>query len=67
MNYVGLFTEHHVAMLYDWLTELGELFVRLEYPHSGSVGDDYLVRSLDDLRDLISRQTHGELEIHIAY
>jgi hypothetical protein len=65
MNYVGLFTEHHVAMLYDWLTELGELFVRLEYPHSGRSGDDYLVRSLEELRDLISRQTHNELEIHI--
>jgi len=65
MNYVGLFTEHHVAMLYDWLTELGELFVRLEYPHSASAGDDFWVRSLEDLRDLISRQTHSELEIYI--
>jgi len=65
MNYVGLFTEHHVAMLYDWLTDLGDLFVRLEYPHSASAGDDYLVRSLEELRDLISRQTHSELEIHI--
>jgi hypothetical protein len=65
MNYVGLFTEHHVAMLYDWLTELGELFVRLEYPHSASAGDDFLVRSLEDLRDLISRQTVRELEIYI--
>jgi hypothetical protein len=65
MNYVELFTEHHVAMLYDWLTELGELFVRLEYPHSAMAGDDYLVRSLEELRDLISRQTHNELEIHI--
>ena len=65
MNYIGLFTEHHVAMLYDWLMDLGELFVRLEYPHSGGSGRDYLVRSLEDLRDLISRQTHWELEIHI--
>src|SRR5215475_14873573 len=65
MNYIGLFTEHHVAMLYDWLMDLGELFVRLEYPHSGGSGRDYLVRSLEDLRDLMSRQTHWELEIHI--
>ncbi len=65
MNYVGLFTEHHVARLYDWLTEMGELFVRLEYPHSGRSGDDYLVRSLEELQDLISRQAHNELEIHI--
>jgi hypothetical protein len=65
MNYIGLFTDHHVAILYDWLTELGELFVRLEYPHSASAGDDFLVRSLEDLRDLISRQTRCELEIFI--
>src|SRR5262249_16547701 len=65
MNYVGLFTEHHVAPLYDWLTEVGELFVRLEYPHSASAGDDFLARSLADLRDLVSRQTRCELEIFI--
>jgi hypothetical protein len=65
MNYIGLFTEHHVALLYDWLTELGELFVRLEYPHSASSGEDYLVHSLGELRDLISQQTRNELEIHI--
>jgi len=65
MNYIGLFTGHHVALLHDWLTELGELFVRLEYPHIASSGDDFLVRSLEDLRDLMSRQTRCELEIFI--
>lgn len=65
MNYIELFTEHHVAMLHDWLEELGELFVRMEYPHSGGAGNDYLVRSLEELRDLISRQPYGEIEINI--
>jgi hypothetical protein len=65
MNYIGLYTDHHVALLHDWLTELGELFVRLEYPHSASSGDDFWVRSLEDLRDLMSRQTRCELEIFI--
>jgi len=65
MNYTVLFTQHHVARLYDWLTELGELFVRFEYHHSASAGDDYLVRSLEELRDLISRQTYGELDTYI--
>jgi len=63
MNYTRLFTDHHVALFHDWLTELGELFVRLEYPHSASSGDDFLVHSLEDLRDLMSRQTRCELEI----
>lgn len=65
MNYIGLITEHHIAKIYDWLTEFGELFVRLEYPHSGSGGRDFLVRSIEELRDLISRQTLCEIEIHI--
>ena len=65
MNYFELLAEHHVAILHDWLTELGELFVRVEYPRSGSSGDDYLFRSLEDLRKLISRQTLGDIYIYI--
>src|SRR5262245_10810813 len=64
MNYTLLFTQDHIAMLYDWLTELDELFVRFEYPHGGCGGDDYLVRSLEDLHDLMSRQTARELDIY---
>ncbi|MCG3159071.1 MAG: hypothetical protein JMDDDDMK_00047 [Acidobacteria bacterium] len=64
MNYFGLFAKHHIAMLYDWLTELGELFVWVEYPRVGA-GREFLVRSLEDLRDLMSRQTLGEIEIYI--
>ena len=65
MNNHGLFAAHHVALVYDWLTELGELFVRLEYPHSGGSGSDFLVRSFEDLRDLLSRQTVREIEINV--
>jgi len=65
MNYFELLAEHHVAILHDWLTELGELFVRVEYPRSGSSGDDYLFRSLEDIRELISRQTLGNIDIYI--
>jgi len=65
MNYVGLFTEHHVAVLHDWLSELGELFVHLEYPHSGGSGKAYFVRSLEDIKNLIAQQTHTEIEITI--
>jgi hypothetical protein len=65
MSYTVLFTQQHVARLYDWLAELGELFVRIEYPHNASSGDDYLVRGLEELRDLISRQTVREIAIYI--
>jgi hypothetical protein len=65
MDYVGLFTRHHVAVLHDWLTELGELFIDLEYPHSGGGGRNYFVHSLEDIKSLISEQTHPEIKITI--
>ena len=65
MNYAYLLRDHHIALLDDWLMELGELFVRLEYPHSGGSGDDFLVRSLEDLRALLARQTGCELDVYI--
>jgi hypothetical protein len=65
MNYRDLFTPHHIAMLHDWLTDAGGLFVRLELPHSGGSGTSYSVCSLDELKELVSRQTHAELEIFV--
>jgi hypothetical protein len=65
MNHSDLFTPHHIAMLHDWLTDAGGLFVRLELPHSGGSGTSYSVCSLDELRELVSRQTHPELEIFV--
>jgi hypothetical protein len=35
MNYRDQFTPHHIAMLHDWLTDAGGLFVRLELPIAG--------------------------------
>ena len=65
MDYVGLFTEHHIAVLHDWLAELGELFIDLEYPHSGGSGKNYFVHTLEDIKNLISQQTHPEIKITI--
>jgi hypothetical protein len=65
VDYVGLLTPHHVALLHDWITELGELYVYIEYPHSGGGGIGYLVQDLENIRDLISQQTHPEIEISI--
>jgi hypothetical protein len=65
MHYSDLFTSHHIAMLHDWLTTVGGLFVRLEFPHSGGSGTSYSVTSLEELEKLVSQQTHPELEIFI--
>ncbi len=63
--YLELFSPHHLALLHDWLSESGELYVDLYYPHSGGSGPKYFVRSLHDLKELISQQTHPEIEISI--
>lgn len=65
MNYCQLFTDHHIATLHDWLAEMKELFVYLEFPHSGGSGFSYSVFSLEELKALISKQTHDEIEIFI--
>lgn len=63
--YLELFTPSHIAMLHDWLSETGELFVWLEFPHSGGSGFSFSVSSLEELKELISKQTHPEIEIFI--
>jgi hypothetical protein len=65
MNYRDLFAPHHIAMLHDWLTSMGTLFVRLEFPHSGASGTSYVVSTLEELRELVSKQTHPEIEVFI--
>jgi hypothetical protein len=52
-------------MIHDWLTGSGSVFVRIERPHSGASGDSHVVRSLQDLRTLLARETHPEIEIFI--
>ncbi|GEM_PF-1801701 len=64
-TYLGLFSAHHLAALQDWIAETGELYLHLEFPHSGGSGSSYLVRSLRDLKELLSAQTHPEIEIFI--
>jgi hypothetical protein len=65
MNYLELFTPHHIATITDWLAENGKLSVRLEWPHRGQSGSTYTVASIDELRELISQQTHPEIKIWI--
>jgi hypothetical protein len=65
MDYTGLITDHHVAVLHDWLTELGELFIQCEYPHSGGSGNGYFVRNLEDIFNVLKKQWHPEIEIFI--
>lgn len=65
MNYTSLFSPHNIAALHDWLSERGELYIRLEYPHSGGSGTSYLIRTLQDLKQVMAQQTHPEIEIFI--
>jgi hypothetical protein len=65
INYCQLFSSSHIALLQDWFESTGELFVRLELPHSGGSGFSYQVSSLAELKSLISRQTHPEIAIFI--
>lgn len=65
MNYIELFLPYHLAQLHDWISKTGELFVHFEFPHSSGNGISYLVRSLPELKELISGQTHPEIEILI--
>src|SRR5689334_8587193 len=64
MMYLGLFTPYHVAELHDWLIETGELCVHFSFRYNGGE-DEYFVRSLRDLKQLILQQTRPEIEIYI--
>ena len=52
-------------MVHDWLADSGSVFVRVERPHSGGSGDSHTVRSLRDLRALLARETHQEIEVFV--
>lgn len=65
MDYSELFSESHIATLHDWLVETGELYVHLEFPHSGGSGSSYFVRSEREVKELTARQRHPEIEIFI--
>ena len=65
MNYLDLFTKYHVAQLVDWFEEVDQMLVSIYLPHSGGSGIIYEVKSLEELNELIKKQTHGEIEIII--
>src|SRR2546429_3471943 len=65
MRYLELFTDHHIAMLSDWLSEIGSVLVHIYLPHSGGAGESFSVTSLHELRQLVAQQTHPEILILI--
>ena len=67
MDYSHLFSSHNLALLSDWLSETGDLYVDVYLPHSGSSSSAYFVHSTRDLKSLISQQTHPEIEIAIFH
>jgi hypothetical protein len=56
MSYLSLFTPYNLALLNDWLEETGELYVDVYWPHSGGSSTPYFVRSMNDLKALVSQQ-----------
>ena len=65
MDYTQLFTPHHIALIHDWLFEIGTISIRLELPHSGCSGETYQIKSLGELKVLIVSQKHTEIEVFI--
>jgi hypothetical protein len=67
LDYLTLFSPHNLALISDWLEETGELYTHVYLPHSGSSGSAYFVRSLKDLKSLVSQQTHPEIVISVFH
>jgi len=66
MGYEHLFDERDLALLYDWLQETGELFMDLDRPHSGGSNETiYFIRSLAQLRRIVTEEEHPEVSITI--
>jgi hypothetical protein len=66
MGYESLFAPCDLAMLYDWLEETGELYLDLDRPHSGGSNNSlHFVRSLAELRVIVSNQAWPEIDISI--
>lgn len=65
MNFVDLFTPHHIAVLVDWLQEKREVCVEIYIPHGGASGSYYTVRSLEDLKRIVSGIRSHEIQITI--
>lgn len=65
MKYTELFTPYHVAVLVDWLAEKGELCVEIYIPHSGGGPIYDTIRSLAELKGVVSRAPGPEIQISI--
>jgi hypothetical protein len=65
MNFLDLFTPHHIATLVDWLQEKRELCVEIYIPHGGGSGSYYTVRSLADLKRMLEGIPSREIQITI--
>jgi hypothetical protein len=56
-----MFTPANLALLSDWLDETGELYIDVYQPHGGASSFDYFIRSMNDLKLLVSQQTYPEI------
>lgn len=65
MNYLDLFTMPNLALVSDWLAKTGELYVDIYLPHSGGGSDEFFIRSMEQLKALIAKQTHPEIDITV--
>jgi hypothetical protein len=64
-SYQSLLSMHNLALLSDWLAENDELFVDIDFPHSGGSGKMYIIHSLSELRELLAQQTWPEMHLVI--
>lgn len=66
MGYEHLFAKCDLALLYDWLQEVGELYMDLDRPHSGALNNSvYFINSLAEINAIVSRETFPEVCIYI--
>jgi hypothetical protein len=64
-EHLGAFGAHDLALLGDWLNDTGELYIDVYWPHSGGSGVEYVVRSLPDLKRVVSNHAGQELILTI--
>lgn len=65
MSYFDLLSIHNLALLSDWLESTGELCVDLYLPHSGGGGTVYFIKSVNDLKSLMTQEMWPEIVITI--
>jgi hypothetical protein len=65
MSRPALLSSQQHEQLKKWLMETGELYIDLYLVHGGGSGTGYFVKSLEDLAELISKQTWSMLAVTI--